>query len=196
MHDRVMQHILSYWKRADGKRTGSVTTKGWLKSQGIPCSRDQVRRVLRQLDPAAVDAQAVQTIQRREYHVPFPNSMWHIDGHHKLFRWRMFIHGGIDGYSRLITYLGAADNNRAETVTDLFLGAVKEWGYPQRVRADFGGEDLGVKTEMEYRRGLFASEKSTWRLTLDSVRYQSSAFYPREVDKKPKNRTVVEKCAQ
>ena len=27
-----------------------------------------------------------------------PNSLWHIDGYHKLIRWRIVIHGVIDGY--------------------------------------------------------------------------------------------------
>ena len=34
-----------------------------------------------------------------------PNSLWHIDGYHKLIRWRVIIHGGIDGFSRLPVYL-------------------------------------------------------------------------------------------
>ena len=41
----------------------------------------------------------------RCYHVCMPNSLWHIDGHHKLIRWRIIVHGGIDGYSRLPMYL-------------------------------------------------------------------------------------------
>ena len=33
------------------------------------------------------------------------NSLWHIDGHHSLIRWHVVVHGGIDGFSRMITYL-------------------------------------------------------------------------------------------
>ncbi|KAF8184260.1 hypothetical protein K438DRAFT_1594782, partial [Mycena galopus ATCC 62051] len=39
----------------------------------------------------------------------------------RLIRWRIVIHGFIDGYSRLITGLRASDNNRADTVLDIFL---------------------------------------------------------------------------
>ena len=31
--------------------------------------------------------------QRTRYHVPQPNALWHIDGHHKLIKWGIFIHG-------------------------------------------------------------------------------------------------------
>ncbi|EPT00177.1 hypothetical protein FOMPIDRAFT_1123102, partial [Fomitopsis schrenkii] len=37
------------------------------------------------------------TVKRRVYHVPRPNHLWHIDGHHKLIRWGIVVHGGIDG---------------------------------------------------------------------------------------------------
>ena len=60
---------------------------------------------------------------RRPYSVPGPNSLWHIDGHHKLIRWRIVTHGGIDGYSRLIVYLKASSNNKSQTVLANFLRA-------------------------------------------------------------------------
>ncbi|KAL4066834.1 hypothetical protein J3A83DRAFT_4039430, partial [Scleroderma citrinum] len=34
---------------------------------------------------------------RQKYHVKWPNALWHIDGHHKLIRWGIVIHGFIDG---------------------------------------------------------------------------------------------------
>ena len=37
------------------------------------------------------------------------------DGHHKLVRWGLVTHGGIDGYSRLVFYLQCSGNNRAST---------------------------------------------------------------------------------
>jgi len=39
------------------------------------------------------------------------NASWHIDGNHKMIRWRFVIHAAIDGYSRLIPYLYCAKNN-------------------------------------------------------------------------------------
>jgi hypothetical protein len=37
------------------------------------------------------------------YHVPRPNALWHIDGHHKLIAWEIVIHGVADGYSRTVS---------------------------------------------------------------------------------------------
>ncbi|XP_047218059.1 uncharacterized protein LOC124866356 [Girardinichthys multiradiatus] len=86
----------------------------------------------------------INVIPRRVYSVPAPNSLWHIDGNHKLIRWRIVIHGGIDGYSRKIMYLCANNNNRASTVLSAFLAAVQQFGIPTRVRNDKGGENVHV----------------------------------------------------
>ncbi|XDV17579.1 hypothetical protein PO909_023414 [Leuciscus waleckii] len=85
-----------------------------------------VGTVLRGLD--------LQITQRRPYSVPGPLSFWHIDGNHKLVRWRIVVHGGTDGFSRKIMYLRANNNNRAATVL----------GLPHRVRSDKGGENVEV----------------------------------------------------
>ena len=78
------------------------------------------------------------TITRRVYSVRGPNSLWHIDGLHCLIRWRFVIHGGIDGFSRLIVYLSCATKNSAATVLALFLDAVQSYAWPSRVRSDKG----------------------------------------------------------
>lgn len=55
-----------------------------------------------------------------------------------------FLTTGIDGYSRLVTYLTCSNNNTAETVLQLFTEAVGEYGFPSRVRSDYGMENTGV----------------------------------------------------
>ena len=68
-------------------------------------------------------------------------------------RWRFVVHGGIDGYSRLITYLKVATNNKADTVYVAFLEAVEQYGLPSRVRMDEGVENGHVARCMVQHRG-------------------------------------------
>lgn len=67
-----------------------------------------------------------------------------MDGHHKLIRWRMVLHGCIDGYSRMITFLHCSTNNKAQTVYNLFNEAISKYGIPRRVRTDHGTENVTV----------------------------------------------------
>ncbi|KAK6488864.1 hypothetical protein HHUSO_G7815, partial [Huso huso] len=67
--------------------------------------------------------------------------------------WRIVVHGGIDGFSRLIVYLSAATNNRATTVLDCFLSAVEQFGLPSRVRSGTCGENIEVAHYMVSRQG-------------------------------------------
>lgn len=126
-------------------QSGEKTISGRLRSQGI---RQRVRESLHRVDPSGVRARCRNVLHRRQYSVPSPNSLWHIDGYHKLIRWRLVIHGAIDGYSRLIMFLKVSPNNRAETVFDAFVKGVEEFGLPSRVRMDRGGENVLVARYM------------------------------------------------
>lgn len=64
------------------------------------------------------------------------------------FRWRIVIHGGIDGFSRIPVYLHASNNNKADTLVKLFQEAVINYGVPSRVRSDKGGENVDVASYM------------------------------------------------
>lgn len=68
-------------------------------------------------------------------------------------RWRIIVHGGVDGYSRLIVFLKCANNNRASTVLELFQSATRQCGIPSRVRADKGGENARVADFMVMQQG-------------------------------------------
>ena len=60
------------------------------------------------------------------------------------FRWRLVVHGAVDGYSRIPVFLNCSNNNRANTVLQLFQGAVLKYGLPSRIRCDKGGENVDV----------------------------------------------------
>lgn len=71
-----------------------------------------------------------------------------------LIRWKIVIHAFIDGFSRYLLGIRASNNNRGETVLDLFEGICFIYGYPSRVRGDHGIENLLVATRMEEVRGI------------------------------------------
>ena len=54
-------------------------------------------------------------------------------------RWRLVVHGAIDGFSHYITYLRCSTNNKSKTVRRLFRSAIRECGVPTRIRTDRGG---------------------------------------------------------
>ena len=63
-------------------------------------------------------------------------------------------HCAIDGYSRLVTFLKCSSNNKASTVYDLFLDAIREYGLPSRIRCDQGRENIQVVRHMLHHRGI------------------------------------------
>ena len=77
--------------------------------------------------------------QSEEFDSPCPNYVWHMDGNHKLIKWKIVTYLSIDVFSRLITFAEASDNNLADTVLEKFHCAILQYGRPIRVRTDHGG---------------------------------------------------------
>ncbi|KAK0140173.1 hypothetical protein N1851_022927 [Merluccius polli] len=63
---------------------------GYLNAQGIHIQRQRVQESMRRVDPGGVLMRTLQLNprRRRKYSVRAPNSLWHIDGNHKLIRYR------------------------------------------------------------------------------------------------------------
>ena len=89
------------------------------------------------------------------------------DGNHKLIRWRIVVHGGIDGYTRMIVHLGCSTNNQATTVYRLFIAAAERFGLPSRVRSDFVGENILVARHMIRNKGIHRGSFITGSSTQD-----------------------------
>uniref|UniRef100_A0A4W5MCW4 Integrase core domain-containing protein n=1 Tax=Hucho hucho TaxID=62062 RepID=A0A4W5MCW4_9TELE len=87
-------------------------------------------------------------------------------------RWRIVIHGAVDGYSRLV-FLKASDNNRSATVMESFEAAITSYGVPSRVRCDRGGENNRICAFMEQfrgcERGSAFRERSTRNQRIDRL---------------------------
>jgi len=137
--DRLVQEITVLFPRC-----GEKIVAGRLLAGGIRVTRQRVRDSLLRVDPTGLHARCRNILHRRKYRVASPNALWHLDGYHKLIRWKFIVHGAIDGFSRLIVYLKVASNNFSATVLKHFHEGVQEFGLPSRVRMDRGGENVEV----------------------------------------------------
>ena len=133
--------------------SGIRMVQGEIEGQGVHVQRERIRASLHRVDTLNIRARFNHVVERRQYRVPGPNSLWHVDGNHKLIRWKFVVHSGIDGFSRLCVYIACATNNRANTVRDHFLSATAEFGWPSRVRSDHGMENVEVARLMISHRG-------------------------------------------
>ncbi len=122
--------------------SGGRMIDGIFRSMVHIIQRRRIRQSLHRVNPVGSQMRLRRAIHRRVYYVPSPNALWHMDGNHKLVRWRIVIHGLIDGFSRMVLYLHAAGNNRANTVLTYFQQAVERYGLPAKVRSDMGGENI------------------------------------------------------
>ncbi|CAL8406601.1 unnamed protein product [Arctogadus glacialis] len=145
---------------------GYRLVKGSLQAMGHRISWRRVKMSLQRVDGAGIIARMVQLscIARRTYSVPAPLSLVHIDTNHKLIRYNIVIFGAIDGFSRKIFYLDTAGNNKAETAFGFFMDGVQKNGWPSRIRADQGVENVDIArcmfTVRGTARGSFIAGKS------------------------------------
>ncbi|KAL7377442.1 hypothetical protein ABVT39_027911 [Epinephelus coioides] len=162
--------------KAEHPHVGEVMLNGHLRARNILVQRRHLRDSVRRVDRAGVESRRT-TIQRRVYTVPFPNYIWHIDGNHKLIRWKLVVHCAMDGYSRMLTFLQCSSNNRAETVMDLFSTAISTHGRPFHIRTDHGGKNVEICEHMREHRG----ENSV--LTGSSVHNQRIERFNRDLNR-------------
>ena len=123
---------------------GEIMVQGHMLRLGLKVPRSSLRAAIHRVDHENTVTRSSSVINRRIYNAAHPNAVWHIDGMHKLIRWRFVVHAGVDGFSRMIVYINGADNNRAQTVLEQFVSAVSSFGLPSHIRSDHGGENIDI----------------------------------------------------
>ena len=78
---------------------------------GLRVRKEDVRLILKELDPEGVDLRRRRVLHRRAYYARGPNYIWHVDGYDKLKPYGLCINGCIDGYSRMLIWLNLYHTN-------------------------------------------------------------------------------------
>ena len=83
MPSAEVDSVISEIKRVN-PNYGEVMIQGRLTSLGIRLCRLELRESIHRVDHENIQQQRSHVLKRRQYSVDCPNSIWHIDSHHKL----------------------------------------------------------------------------------------------------------------
>lgn len=90
----------------ESKPTSGVShVVGFLRRYGLKVQRRRVRASMKRINTLGSVLRNHQAIDRQKYSVPHSNYLWHLDGHHKLIRWGIVIHGIADGHCRTVSII-------------------------------------------------------------------------------------------
>ena len=76
---------------------------GHVRSLKLKVRQIDVKASMARVRPLGALLRRRQGVQRRPYVIVRPNAVWHMDGHHKLIRWGIVIHGFVDGFCRTVS---------------------------------------------------------------------------------------------
>lgn len=113
------------------------TYKIWVK-------RDDVAEIMKELDPEGVERRKQHRLVRRKAYSLGPNDCWCYDGHDKLKKFGIAIHGAVDLFSKYIIWLECGvSNNKPEVIAVYYLRSIlKMGGIPQMTMSDCGTETV------------------------------------------------------
>ncbi|XP_035805796.1 uncharacterized protein LOC111571037 [Amphiprion ocellaris] len=117
------------------------------REHGLRVRKEDVRLVLKELDPTGVSLRQARRLRRRNYFSKGPNFIWHLDSYDKLKPYGICINGSIDGFSRKIVWLNAyTTNSDPKLIGGYYIEAVQRLGgCPRVVRGDPGTENGHVR---------------------------------------------------
>ncbi|KAL3891528.1 hypothetical protein ACJMK2_003788 [Sinanodonta woodiana] len=121
---------------------------------GLKVTEEDIRLMLRMLDPQGVKLRQRRCLRRRQYFSKGPNYCWHTNSYDKLKPYGLCINGCIDGYSRKLIWLKAErSNSDPNVIAKYFLDAVEEYGgCPTFMRGDMGTENVRFADMQKFLR--------------------------------------------
>ncbi|XDV31020.1 hypothetical protein PO909_033797 [Leuciscus waleckii] len=148
--------------------SGQIHGYRWMyakcREKGLRVRKEDVRLVLKELDPRGVAVRRARRLRRRNYFAKGPNFSWHLDSYDKLKPYGICINGCIDGFSRKIIWLNAyTTSSDPKLIGGYYIEAVERLGgCPRVVRGDLGTENGHVRDFQRFLHTTHADE------TLDS----------------------------
>ena len=110
---------------------------------------------------------------------------WHLDGNHKLIRYRIAIHAGMDGATRMSVFAAASGNNN-NAATDLrhFAAATAEYGAPSRIRVDRGVRNLFMQLARGFERSSSIRGRSCHNQRIELSQPENRASVGRRLERR------------
>ena len=99
---RILTLLIRDELQGSGSNIGYRRVWSHLMRTGVMARRDDIRKVIKELDPEGVERRKRKRLRRGKYFSTGPNYAWHIDGHDKLKPYGFCLQGCIDGFSRRI----------------------------------------------------------------------------------------------
>jgi hypothetical protein len=96
--DEELDLIIKNFK-ANHPSTGIHYIRGYLLQYKIRVQKHCIIQSIGCVDGINKSFRKHTIIKCHEYQSARPNSLWHIDGYHKLILWGIVIHGIVDGYN-------------------------------------------------------------------------------------------------
>jgi hypothetical protein len=130
-----------------GQQHGYRIMHARCQAYGLNVRVNDVRLILKYMDPVGSSLRSARRLQRRQYYAPGPNFIWHLDGYDKMKPFGICVSGCICGFSRNVIWLNAFHtNNDPRVIGGYYLEAVEELGgSPVLLRGDYGTENVRVR---------------------------------------------------
>ncbi|KAI9319540.1 hypothetical protein BDR26DRAFT_884821 [Obelidium mucronatum] len=179
--ERIAIEKIRWYRETNGPSAGYRTLTHWLHvDQQVPIARDRVLQLLKEIEPGLIQDRKRRRLKRLNYTGKGPWEMCSFDQHDKFRFYGLFLHGGIDCYSRYLMWLKVWRTNRQSALVAFwYLSACWEYGSGDGIFretiSDRGCENVRLgrlQTDMrhELNTGSVIDDNSSYHLVVQDSR--------------------------